>query len=326
MGGEFAVPLVGNFDPPVLDAKGKLVSSTDLVTVSLVGTAQNDQFVVAPGSAADTWTITINGKSQTIQARKLNLSIAGAGGRDTVTLSGTAADDQIECWPNRATLVSANYTMSVWGMTSIIIDARAGNNSAKMHGAAGNDVLTSSSKTTLLSGAGFSDQVLGVPRMTIDGGTGGNDWATLTGTSNADAFFASSASASLCGTGYSINLTGFRTVRAQSGKSGSGSARLVGSKGNDTLTADATSSALSGAGFVFVATGFGVVSVDGGGGFDIASIGTGLLDGPVSASLIGTLPKSYRSAVWLSHFSQVRRSYKQPLAIAADKVFAAYWK
>jgi subtilisin-like proprotein convertase family protein len=325
LGSEFSVPLVGNFDPPVVDGQGSLVASTDLVTVSLVGTAQNDTFVVAPGSATDTWVITVNGKSQTIQAHTLNLSIGGGGGRDTITVTGTAADDQIECWPNQATIVGSGYTISVRGMASIVIGAGGGNNTAKLHGTKSNDVLTASSKSALLSGSSFSSQVLGAGQVTVDGGPGGSDSATLIGTSSADVFVASPASASLSGTNYSINLKGFRTVRAQASTSG-GSAKLVGSTGKDTLTALAKSSTLSGNGFVLVASGFGVVSVDGGGGIDTASIADGLLDSSVGSALIGTRPKSYRSAVWLSHFSRISRNNKPLLSVAADKVFASYWK
>ena len=326
MGSEFSVPLVGNFDPPVVDSLGNVVVSTDPVTVSLVGTAQNDTFVVAPGAVTDTWVITMNGKSQTIQAHALDLSIGGGGGSDTVTVTGTAADDQIESWANRATVVGTGYTISVRGMKSIIISAGAGNNSAKLHGTAGNDVLAASSKASVLSGAGFSNQVQGARQVTVDGGTGGNDSATLTCLSSVDAFFASPTSASLSGTGYRIDLTGFRNVRGQATASGLGSAKIVGSKGNETLVAQAKLSTLSGAGVVFVASGFGVVSVDGGGGIDTACIGVSLLDGSASSSLIGTLPKSYSSAIWFSRFSQICRRNIPLFKVAVDRVFASYWK
>lgn len=324
MGSEFAVPVVGNFDPPVVDGKGNPVASPDPVTVSLVGTSRNERFAVAPGAEAGTWTITIDGKSQTVQAASLDLSIDGGGGRDTVTLAATVADDRIECWPNRATLVGTGYTMSVRAAASITIDARGGDNTATLHGSSGIDKLTASAKAASLSGSGYSTQVLGAGHVVVDGGAGGKDSAALTGTSGNDTFFASLANASLSAAGYAIDLTGFRTVRMKAGSGGLDTASLVGSAGDDCFTATAGSSKLSGTGFLFEATAFDVVSVDGGGGNDTASISGGLLDG--SASGIGTLPDPYHTAAWLSHFTRISQNKKLRSSAAVDKVFSAFWK
>ena len=326
MGSEFSVPVLGNFDPPVVDGQGKTVVSTDSVTVSLTGTSRSEQFVVAPGAEAGNWVITLDGKTQIVQAASLDLSIDGGGGRDSLKLAATAADDQIECWPSSAKLVADGYTVSVRGVASISIDARGGDNSATLHGSSGIDKLTAAAKTASLSGSGYSTQVLGAGHVIVDGGSGGKDSATLNGTSGADAFFASLASASLSGSDYAIDLTGFRTVRVQAGSGGLDTATLVGSTGADSLTATARSSKLSGAGFLFETTGFDVVNVDGGGGNDTASITGGLVDGSRGSNAIGSLPDPYHTAAWLSHFTRIYQNKKLRASGAVDKLFGAFWK
>jgi hypothetical protein len=173
-------------------------------------------------------------------------------------------------------------------------------------------------------------RVLGARRMVVDGGTGGNDSAALTGTAGNDAFFASPTSASLSGADYAIGLRGFRTVSVQAGSGGRDTATLVGSAGADQLTASSRTSTLSGSGFRFDATGFTVVNVDGGGGKDTATITDGLVQGPLNSGLVGTLPAPYRSALWLSRFSQIKQTKKSPgqtpPTAAVDLVFAAFWK
>jgi len=326
MGSEYAVPLIGNFDPPVTDDQGNTVVSTDSVIVSLVGTSRSERFSIAPGAVAGTWTITLDGKSQTIQAESLDLSVGGGGGRDSITLTATAGDDKIECSPGSATVVGDGYTMSVQGVATITIDAGGGDNSATLHGSSGNDKLTASAAVASLSGSGYSLKVLGAGSVVVDGGSGGSDSATLTGTAGNDAFFASLTSASLSGDGYAINLSGFQTVRAKAGSGGLDTATLIGSAGNDKFTATAKSSKLSGTKFLFEATGFDVLSVDGGGGEDTASISSGALKGSMSSDLIGTLPDSYRVAAWLSHFTKIQHNKKTQSSAAADEVFGAFWK
>jgi hypothetical protein len=326
MGSEFAVPVVGNFDPPVVDARGTPVASTDPVTVSLAGTSRSERFAVAPGAEAGTWVVTLDGKSQTLQAASLDLSIDGGGGRDSVSLAAAAADDRIECWPGRAEVVGVGYTMSVRGVPSITIDAGAGDNSATLHGSPGSDKLTASATTTTLAGSGYSNRVLGARHVVVDGGSAGNDSATLTGTAGSDAFFASLASASLSGADYRVDVAGFHKVRVQAGSGGLDTAALVGSSGDDVFTATSRSCKLSGKGFLFEATGFDVVSADGGGGSDTASISGGVMDGPLSSDLIGTLPEPYRAAAWLSHFTRIQHDKKLQSSAAVDQVFGAFWK
>jgi hypothetical protein len=162
--------------------------------------------------------------------------------------------------------------------------------------------------------------------VVVDGGSAGNDSATLTGTAGSDAFFASLASASLSGADYRVDVAGFHKVRVQAGSGGLDTAALVGSSGDDVFTATSRSCKLSGKGFLFEATGFDVVSADGGGGSDTASISGGVMDGPLSSDLIGTLPEPYRAAAWLSHFTRIQHDKKLQSSAAVDQVFGAFWK
>lgn len=325
MGSQYSVPVVGNFDPPVTDDDGNAVASAETVTVSLVGTSRGEKFAVAPGTEPGTWVVTLDGKSQTLEAESLNLSIDGGGGRDSLTLTATAGDDRIECSPGTATVTGDGYTISVRDVETIVIDAGGGDNSATLHGSSRNDKLTASAMTAVLSGSGYSLKVLGAGSVAVDG-AGGKDSAALTGTSGNDAFFASLGSASLSGDGYAIGLTGFQTVQVKADSGGLDTATLVGSTGNDKLTASDKSSKLSGKGFLFQATGFDVVNVDGGGGSDTASVSGGLLDGPLSADLIGSLSDPYRTALWLSEVSTIGHKGKKVKPSAADEVFGVFWK
>lgn len=324
LGSQYSVPVVGNFDPPVADDHGNVVASTDTVTVSLVGTSRSERFAVEPGTEPGTWIVMLDGKSQTLEADSLNLSIDGGGGRDALTLTATAGSDQIECSPETATVTGDGYTISVRDVETILIDAGGGDNSATLHGSSRNDKLKASATTAILTGSGYSLTVYGVGSVVVDG-AGGKDTATLTGTSGNDTFFASLGAASLSGDGYAIGLTGFQTVKVSAGSGGLDTATLVGSTGNDKLTASDKSSKLSGKGFLFQATGFDIVSVEGGGGSDTASVSGGVLEGPLSADLIGSLPDPYRTALWLSDFSTIRHKGKKVTPSAADEVFGVFW-
>jgi len=325
MGSQYSVPVLGNFDPPVTDDDGNALASTDTVTVSLVGTSRAERFAIEPGAEDGTWVVTLDGKSQTLEAESLILSIDGGGGRDSLTLTATAGDDQIECSPESANVTGDGYTISVRDVETIVIDAGGGDNSATLHGSSRNDKLTAAAMTAVLSGSGYSLKMFGAGSVTVDG-AGGKDSAALTGTSGNDAFFASLGSTSLSGDGYAIGLTGFQTVKVSAGSGGLDTATLAGSTGDDKLTASDKSSKLSGKGFLFQATGFDVVSVDGGGGSDTASVSGGLLDGPLSADLIGSLSDPYRTALWLSEFSTIQTKGKKVKPSAADEVFGVFWK
>jgi hypothetical protein len=175
-GNSFAVPVVGNFDPPAAKADGHPDVTAGPLLVNMVGTAGNDRFSFAPGTKADTWVVTLNGKAQTFVASSIQLAFDGRGGADTAMLAGGVGNDRATLRSGHGTLLGDGYSVVVDRVERITIDGRGGSNTLDFFGSSGNDVYVATSGQDRMSGKGFSNVATSFRAVTVDGG-GGSDLA-----------------------------------------------------------------------------------------------------------------------------------------------------
>ena len=220
-GDEFAVPVVGNFDPPP--------AGQDLATgptvASLIGSAGNDLFEVQAGLAPGKWVVRINGVLQDIPSGTDSLAFDGLGGYDTVNLITLAvgANDTAEVWPDHGVFTSGGVTFTLTDVDSIGIDAGDGEDTVIVHDSPGDDSLVARAMTSIQPVS----------------------WITVADYSETVGFVPS----------YSHALAGFENLTGYS-TGGVDVASFHDSDGDDTLVAKEFETVLSGPGFNFVAENF----------------------------------------------------------------------
>ena len=132
-GNTYAMPVVGNFDPPV--NPGSSPSAAPL-TVNLVGTSGNDTFDFGPGATKGTWIASVDGSSQTFTAPSIQVTFNGLGGTDVAIVQGSGAGQSVTFHPGSAVATGSGYTVNVTA-ESITVGAGGGSGKVSMYGVAG---------------------------------------------------------------------------------------------------------------------------------------------------------------------------------------------
>lgn len=263
-GNEFALPLVGNFDPPVGSA------GENQGTVDLTGTPEADTLTVAPGDEAGQWVVTLNGASRTIATDWLDLSFMGLDGADQVTITGTDGADQVEIGPNRTVVFGEGYTILIEESETVTVDTAGGNNAASFHDTSAADTLTASPNAASLVGGGFSLSTLGT-RSLVAYSDQGPDSAILKGTAGNDNFTGAVGNSGLAGDGYALDVIGFRNVTAVGLGGDADRATLSGTDQVDSLLISGSGVRLAGD-YTLEAQGFDLVEALGQAGKDYAQV------------------------------------------------------
>ncbi len=221
MGNNYALPIVGLFDPPI---GGTQTTPTPTPTptpiptpppapppsnlkVTLAGTAGNDTFVFGRGSAANTWSITLDGVTKTYSATSIIVSYNGEGGNDTATVHGSGANQNVALSPGMGTISGPGYSLQLLSR-SITVDAGGGSGQASFSGAvlASNAFTASPSSATMTTtpaaGIIYKNAATGFQQVTATGTLSVTDRATIS-----DGGIASSLTAS----GHTAKLSSLNT-------------------------------------------------------------------------------------------------------------------
>jgi len=263
-GDEFAIPVLGNFDPPKVAGSPAPIERP--VVRAVQGTAGNDSFEFVAAATPGEWTVKVNGVVQHVDAKTAAVTFAGGGGSDTVKLTGTGAGDLAELWAQDGTFSGNGFFVRMSGVESISIDGAGGEDEIVVHDSAYDDTLSASPLQATLSGkngsqAVFSHTVKGFESLTVLAESGGNDVASLYDSSGDDLFEASLAGATMSGNGYVNQALGFDIVHAFSTNRGSDSARLRDSAGDDRVSARPDFVSLAGSGVLLDVKAFESVTV-----------------------------------------------------------------
>ncbi|MFH1919863.1 MAG: hypothetical protein ABIP48_08270 [Planctomycetota bacterium] len=262
-GDEFAVPVVGNFDPPVA---GEGVAQGHAV-LGLLGTPEPDVLVFTAGSTPGSWTVTLNDVPQDdVSGDTITLDFDGLGGNDTVTLTGSGGADRADLWPGHGTLSGEGYSVAVANVESVTINGGGGTDVAALRdNPAGKDTFTADPDAATLSGDGYSNQVVSFRYVHAFSTSGDSDTAYLHDDPNGDdTLKAGPTEAKLYGGDYYIRAKSFRDVYAYGTPGDKDVAALVGNpNGIDTFLAYPDVATLSGAGYSNQAASFGYVQARG---------------------------------------------------------------
>lgn len=234
-GGDFALPVIGNFDPPTTPGR----PAPGPVTVVRNGTSGNDMFRFSPGPGANKWSLSVNGVVETFTGSSIDVTFVGGGGTDTASLGGSSGIDLLTTQPGKGELVGRGYRVNVT-VENVIAYGGGGADVAKMNGGSANDTFTAQPTWATMVGPGYSSRANNFPTVIADGG-GGSNSATLTGSAGNDRLDAQPMQARLTGAGFSIQAAKFKSIVAR-GVGGRNTANLADSALLDLLTAGRTGS------------------------------------------------------------------------------------
>ena len=161
-GDEFAVPLAGNFDPPIGPANANIAD-----TMPTTGTAGDDELLITPAGAGQ-WNVTlrtniVGGIAETEQTfliddSSLNVNFNGLGGNDTISIVLTSGREQIKLNSTGGSVVGDGFTIDLAPLSveNYVIDA-AGNKTdvAQLYGTAAADEVTAMDAWVELVGPGY---------------------------------------------------------------------------------------------------------------------------------------------------------------------------
>lgn len=205
-----------------------------------------------------------------------------AGGTDAAAISIGARNAQLTYTTQQAQLVSGANTVTIASVENLQVTGGSGRSNATLQDSAGDDVLTASPTSTVLSGTGYTVRVDGFQSV-LTTATTGNDTATLYDSTGDDRLQSTPLRSVLSGTGFTISAAGFDSVAAKF-SGGQDVAGVVGSNGDDVYSWRDGYAKLQGISNLLELYGDVDSTVSGGGGNDTASfIGLESLDSILAA-------------------------------------------
>ncbi|GAB6185874.1 GEVED domain-containing protein [Thermopirellula anaerolimosa] len=238
--------------------------------VFVTGGSGEDQ--VSISTAGTLHTVIVNGTAYNYSTADVDdVRFDGAGGRDTVTFSGTAADELFVLQPTAGTMTRTGFKASAVNVERFIVFGNGGTDAAQLYDSTGDDALEIRPGRATMVGPGYSYEVNSVDFVHGYASTG-NDRADLYDTTGDDTFTADANQARLVGPGYLARAKQFDAVRAFSSGSGADSASITGATADDMIQTTPTSAELENAGFSIAAYSFDEVTIDGNGGNDVAQL------------------------------------------------------
>ena len=229
-GNQYALPVVGNFDPPVVP--------NSVSGPTILGTNGDDVLEIYAGNTAANWTVKLNNVVQSIDPAVTELLVDLGAGNDQVIFVGTAGDDTLEVAPGSFVFSGTGYTITVLQAEKLQANLGNGDDSATLVGTAGNDTLTASPGTAQIAGPGLDALVTGAESITASAGSGGSqDLAMIYDSAGDDTATITAGGAILTGTGYRIEVNGFDFTHLIAKNGGQDSATFHGTIGEDAFVA-----------------------------------------------------------------------------------------
>ncbi len=325
-GDEFALPVVGNFDPP--GAGGGSGDDPAPTSVTLMGTSGDDVFEFVAGPTPASWTVMVNGVPYDVGPQIIAVEFDGLGGHDSVLLTGTNGNETLELWPGRGVLHGDGYTATVTGVETIAAEGLGGNDVAKLYDSAGNDTFSAGPTEGALFGDNFYNRVKSFDAVHAYATAGGIDVAKLYDSAGDDTFSADPIQGALFGNGFYNRAKFFEGVHAYATAGGIDMAKLHGSDGDDTFFGDSIQAALYGDGFYNRAKYFERANAYADAGTDKAILHDAVLETGSNIALTSGIGAELAKVAWLYDFEQLYGcddSSDELVEQAVDDVLMAYW-
>ncbi|MGQ9503918.1 MAG: Ig-like domain-containing protein [Thermogutta sp.] len=229
-GDEFALPVVGNFDPPV-------VPRSPTSSPVLTGTDGDDVLIFQAGNTAANWTITLNGVVQTIDPATTEINIDLGGGNDQVIFTGTAGSDRLTISRDGFVFVGEGYSATITNAESLIADGGAGEDEANFVDSQGDDTFSAWPGGAQMAGIGFDYRVSNVESISAEADKGGSDIASLYDSAGDDQLVVSSTGAVLSGSAFRLEVSSFEFTHVIAKNGGNDAASFLGSVDGDSFVA-----------------------------------------------------------------------------------------
>ena len=228
-----AIDNVGNREaaPETVDAEATFLDQW------FTGTAGDDTFEFIAAATNDAWIVRLNDVLQAVDSRAIGVYFDGLDGNDTVTFTGTEADDVAELHPTSATLSADAYTATGVNVETVAVIGAGGFDVASLYDSAGDDTLDMYPDVTYFSGDGFAQTVSDFSVVHAYARGGGTDTASMYDSAGDDTFKADPQYAKLYGDGFYNRAKFFEVVHAYAKAGGNDTARLYDSAWNDQLVA-----------------------------------------------------------------------------------------
>jgi hypothetical protein len=267
-GEDYAMPLLGNFDPPVTSSSGE-----ESTVFQVAGTDGDDVFTFIAGSD----TITLNGVEQTIPAGTESVVFIGGDGQDTAFLRGSDGDDVFTAGPEGATLEGPGYSVTTQDVEVNHGYGYDGDDVATLNGSGGDDNfkadLMHEDQYAKMSGGGFYTRAKFFENVTGAMGIGDDDYARVWDSNGSDQMTASPAALTLTSSQFTVNVGAFDRLLAYSTYGGTDTVNLYDSDGDDTMRARSHKTLFWGPGFDMTLRGWeDVIAHSDNGGFDQAKL------------------------------------------------------
>jgi subtilisin family serine protease len=206
-------------------------------TVLVGGTAADDTFDLSAGA---THRVTVNGVSYNFSGAKVNrFDLDGGAGNDSISMTGSAANDLGVLRVGFARLISNRYDATGLNIENVQLYGGGGANKAVFFDSVGDDRLVAHQTYTTMTGAGFSHFAQGFAQIEAYA-TQGFDECEFYDSAGNDRFEGRTYGSILRGPGYTRFAAGFDNVYAYANAGGIDAAELWDSPGDDVFTARPT--------------------------------------------------------------------------------------
>jgi subtilisin family serine protease len=220
--------------------------------VDVTGTAGDDTFAFAAGADHQ---VSVNGVIYDFAAGSIDtVNFDGSAGSDTITMTGTSADEIATVRVNDVTFAGAGFTVSAVQIENVSIDGGGGFDVADMFDDAGDDTFVAHPTWAQLSGAGYSHLMSGFGEVNAYG-SGGNDEAFFYDSTGDDTYVGGPTYGRLHGSGYDNWAEDFDTYQAYA-STGDDRAVFYDSAGDETYVATPEYARFDGSSFCHQADGF----------------------------------------------------------------------
>lgn len=228
-------------------------SSDDDVQVTLYNAAETKLVASAYSSgyqrldytvvAGQTYKLRVTGSRNDVDLVVANLiRLSGT----TAEVSGTSGDDTFEfdgASPKRILVKGISYQFAS-ALTSVTFDGVTGNDSALLYGTSGADTLVMHPGDVVLSGSGYSVEVLATAQVVVQGREG-DDTATLYDSAVTDSYVGSREYGRMIGGGYDNKAISFWETVGVSANGGQDQAVLRDTTGDDELHSQPASTSIT---------------------------------------------------------------------------------
>lgn len=275
-GDEFAVPIVGNFDPPVA-ATGDDGSTggSDTTVFQVNGTVGDDEFSFAAGADGQTWTVMLNGVEQEIPDGTETILFDGMGGQDIAFLRGSDGDDVFASGPAGSTLSGSGFAVSTQNVEITHAYGLEGYDVATLDDSADNDKFKAdlADDYAKMMGGGFYTRAKFFENVTGVFSDGDDDYARVWDSEGNDEMTASPEGLTQTSSEFTVKVENYDRLLTYSIYGGVDTLNLYDSAGDDVMRARSHKTLFWGPGFDMTMRGWENVSAHAeNGGDDVAKL------------------------------------------------------